>query len=144
VQKTITVRRGSLNPFEVDCGDMPDLVPILAVLASFIPGKSKLFNAAHLRIKESDRLHTITTELRKMDVKIEELPDALIIHGSLKHKGAVVETYNDHRIAMALIIAALPLQEKTLVKNIECIKVSYPAFLEDLKKLGGQFQVIDS
>jgi 3-phosphoshikimate 1-carboxyvinyltransferase len=144
VQKTITVRRGSLNPFEVDCGDMPDLVPILAVLASFIPGKSKLFNAAHLRIKESDRLHTITTELRKMDVKIEELPDALIIHGSLKHKGAVVETYNDHRIAMALIIAALPLQEKTLVKNIECIKVSYPTFLEDLKKLGGQFQVIDS
>ncbi|NVM28387.1 MAG: 3-phosphoshikimate 1-carboxyvinyltransferase [Candidatus Helarchaeota archaeon] len=140
-EKTITVTKGTINPFETDCGDIPDLVPILAVLASFIPHKSKLFNAAHLRIKESDRLHTITTELQKMKVEIEELPDALIINGSSDHQGAVLETYNDHRIAMALIIAALPLQEKTLIKNIECIKVSYPTFLEDLKKLGGNFRV---
>ena len=67
-----------------------------------------------------------------------------LANGTSRHKGAVVETYNDHRIVMALIIAALPLQEKTLIKNIECIKVLYPAFLEDLKKLGRQFQVIDS
>ena len=143
-EKTVTVSKGTLNPFETDCGDIPDLVPILAVLASFIPHKSKLFNAAHLRIKESDRLHTITTELQKMKVDIEELPDVLIINGSSDHQGAVLETYNDHRIAMALIIAALPLQEKTLIKNIECIKVSYPTFLEDLKKLGGKFRVINT
>ncbi|MFX1298198.1 MAG: 3-phosphoshikimate 1-carboxyvinyltransferase [Promethearchaeota archaeon] len=143
-EKTVTVSKNSLKPFEIDCADTPDLVPILAVLASFIPGKSKIFNVAHLRIKESDRLHTITTELQKMKVAIEELPDALLINGSSDHKGAILETYNDHRIAMALIIAALPLKEKTLIKNIECIEVSYPSFLEDLKKVGGKFRVINS
>ncbi|NVM54194.1 MAG: 3-phosphoshikimate 1-carboxyvinyltransferase [Candidatus Helarchaeota archaeon] len=143
-EKIVTVNKDALNPFEIDCSDIPDLVPILAVLASFIPKQSKLFNAAHLRIKESDRLHTITTELQKMKVDIKELPDALIINGSSRHKGAVLESYNDHRIAMALIIASLPLEEKTLIKNIECINVSYPSFLEDLKKLGGKFQLINN
>jgi len=142
-QNVVNARKKGLNPFEVDCSDIPDLVPILAVVASFIPGKSKLFNAAHLRIKESDRLHTITTELQKMRVDIREFPDELIINGSSEHKGAVLESYDDHRIAMALIIAALPLKEESLIKNIECIKVSYPSFLEDLKKLGGKFQVIN-
>lgn len=142
--KTVIVSKRILNPFEIDCKDIPDLVPILAVLASFIPGKSKLFNAAHLRIKESDRLHTITTELQKMRVDIQEFPDELVINGNLEHKGAVLESHNDHRIAMALIIAALPLKEKSIIKNIECINVSYPKFLEDLKNLGGQFRVINS
>ncbi|MFX1296229.1 MAG: 3-phosphoshikimate 1-carboxyvinyltransferase [Promethearchaeota archaeon] len=143
-EKTVTINKDRLKSFEIDCKNIPDLVPILAVLASFIPGKSKIFNVAHLRIKESDRLHTITTELQKMKVDIKELPDTLIINGSSDHKGAVLETYNDHRIAMALIIAALPLKEKTLIKNIECINVSYPSFLEDLKKIGGKFLVINS
>ncbi len=143
-EKLINLRRGSLKPFEIDVSDVPDLVPILAVLASFIPGKSKLFNAAHLRIKESDRLHTITTELQKMHVDIREFPDELIINGSSEHKGVVLESYDDHRIAMALIIAALPLKQKSVIKNIDCIKVSYPSFLEDLKKLGGQFRVINT
>ncbi|MDD1777609.1 MAG: 3-phosphoshikimate 1-carboxyvinyltransferase [Candidatus Helarchaeota archaeon] len=143
-EKMVTVSKGSLKPFEIDCSDIPDLVPILAVLASFIPGTSKLFNAAHLRLKESDRLHTITTELLKMGVDIQELADALVINGHPAHKGAVLETYNDHRIAMALTIAALPLKEKSQIKNAECIRVSYPRFLEDLKKLGGNFQVINA
>lgn len=143
-KKLVTVRKGGLKPFEIDCTDIPDLVPILAVLASFIPGESRLFNAAHLRLKESDRLHTITIELQKMDVDIQELEDALIIKGNPMHQSAVLESYNDHRIAMALIIASLPLEDKNIIKNIECIKVSYPHFLEDLKTLGGNFQVIDS
>ena len=138
------VRKGGLKPFQVDCTDIPDLVPILAVLASFIPGESKLFNAAHLRLKESDRLHTISTELQKMDVDIQELEDALIINGNPIHKSTVLESYNDHRIAMALIIASLPLEENNFIKNVECISVSYPHFLEDLKNLGGNFQVINS
>ncbi len=142
--KTVTVSKNRLKPFEVDCGDTPDLVPILAVLASFIPGTSKLFNAAHLRIKESDRLSTITTELQKMKVDIKELPDALIINGNSVHQAAILESYNDHRIAMALVIAALPLPEKTIIRNIDCIKVSYPSFLADLKMIGGNFQVIKS
>jgi 3-phosphoshikimate 1-carboxyvinyltransferase len=142
--KMVMVRKGGLKPFQVDCTDIPDLVPILAVLASFIPGESKLFNAAHLRLKESDRLHTISTELQKMDVDIQELEDALIINGNPIHKSAVLESYNDHRIAMALIIASLPLEENNFIKNIECISVSYPHFLEDLKNLGGNFQVINS
>ncbi len=141
--KAVTIAKNKLTPFEIDCKDIPDLVPILAVLASFIPGKSKIFNAAHLRIKESDRLHSITTELQKMKVDIKELPDALIINGSLEHQGAELESYNDHRIAMALVIAALPLKQKSIIKNIECIKVSYPSFIQDLKRLGGNFQVIN-
>lgn len=143
-EKTVIVSKGTLKPFEIDCSDIPDLVPILAVLASFIPGTSKLFNAAHLRLKESDRLHTITTELLKMGVDIQELSDALVIKGHLTHNSAVLETYNDHRIAMALTIAALPLKETSCIKNAECIRVSYPHFLEDLKKLGGNFQVINA
>jgi 3-phosphoshikimate 1-carboxyvinyltransferase len=142
--KMVMVRKGGLKPFQVDCTDIPDLVPILAVLASFIPGESKLFNAAHLRLKESDRLHTISTELQKMDVDIQELEDALIINGNPIHKSTVLESYNDHRIAMALVIASLPLEENNFIKNIECISVSYPHFLEDLKNLGGNFQVINS
>jgi len=141
--KNVTIRKNQLTPFKVDCKDIPDIVPILAVLASFIPGKSKIFNAAHIRIKESDRLHTITTELRKMNVDIKELPDGLIINGSVEHQCAELETYNDHRIAMALIIAALPLKENTLIRNIDSIRVSYPSFLKDLKSLGGRFRVID-
>ncbi len=141
-EKAITVSKNSLKPFNIDCKDIPDLVPILAVLASFIPGKSKIFNVAHLRIKESDRLHTITTELQKMNVDIKELPDALIIQGSSDHKGAILNTYDDHRIAMALIIASLPVKEKTLIKNIECINVSYPSFLKHLEKIGGKFRVM--
>jgi len=143
-KKMVTASKGSLKPFEIDCSDIPDLVPILAVLASFIPGTSKLFNAAHLRLKESDRLHTITTELLKMGVDIQELADALVINGHPVHKSAVLETYNDHRIAMALTIAALPLKETSCIRNAECIRVSYPNFLEDLKKLGGNFQVINA
>jgi len=141
--KNVTIRKNQLTPFKVDCKDIPDIVPILAVLASFIPGKSKIYNAAHIRIKESDRLHTITTELKKMNVDIKELPDGLIINGSVEHQCAELETYNDHRIAMALIIAALPLKGNTLIRNIDSIRVSYPSFLKDLKSLGGRFRVID-
>lgn len=142
-EKSINIKRRELKAFQVDVSNIPDLVPILAVVASFIPGKSKLINASHLRLKESDRLHTITTELRKMKVDIEELSDGLIINGTSEHKGAILETYNDHRIAMALVIASLPLKEKTLIKNIDCINVSYPNFLKDLEKLGGNFRVIN-
>ncbi|MHA1266760.1 MAG: 3-phosphoshikimate 1-carboxyvinyltransferase [Candidatus Helarchaeota archaeon] len=143
-EKIVTVKSHKLKPFKVDVGDIPDLVPILAVIASFIPGQSELFNAAHLRIKESDRLHTLSFELRKMGITVEELKDALIITGTPEHQSATLESHNDHRIAMALIMAALPLKGKSLIRNIDCITVSYPNFLNDLKKLGGNFRVINT
>jgi 3-phosphoshikimate 1-carboxyvinyltransferase len=80
-----------LNPIVVDATNIPDLVPIITVFMCFLNGTSKIINASRVRLKESDRLHAITTELKKLGAEIEELPDSLIVHGNKKLHGGNVD-----------------------------------------------------
>ncbi|BDC35532.1 MAG: 3-phosphoshikimate 1-carboxyvinyltransferase [Candidatus Methanoliparum thermophilum] len=130
-----------LKSFKMDIGDTPDLFPTLAVLATRCDGVSELFNAQHLRYKESDRISKISKELRKMGAKIIEKRDGAII-GQSNLKGAVLESYGDHRLAMALSIAALLADRPSIIKNVECVDVSYPHFFDDLKKIGTRMEVV--
>jgi len=121
----------------IDVSQCPDLVPVLAVLASLSEGETRIINAERLRIKESDRLAAITSELKKLGADIEELKDGLVINGVDKLTGGEVESHNDHRIAMALAVASTRCTEKVTIKDSKCVEKSYPHFFEDLKKLGG-------
>lgn len=121
----------------IDASQCPDIVPILTVLASIGVGESKIINAARLRIKESDRLKAISTELNKLGADVVELEDGLIINGTSNLKGGVVSSWNDHRIAMALAIASIKCTEEVIITNSDCVNKSYPHFWEDFKALGG-------
>lgn len=121
----------------IDVSQCPDLVPVLAVLASLSEGETRIINAERLRIKESDRLAAITSELKKLGANIEELKDGLVINGVDKLTGGEVISHNDHRIAMALAVASTRATGKVTIKDSKCVEKSYPHFFEDFKKLGG-------
>jgi len=131
------VKNNGLNGIKIDVKDIPDLVPILTVLGTFCKGTTEIYNAARVRIKESDRLESTTCELRKLGAKITELPDSLIIEGTGKLKGGVVDSWNDHRIAMALAIASTICEEPVTITCAESVNKSYPHFWEHFKSIGG-------
>lgn len=110
-----------------------DEIPILAVAAAFAEGKTTIKDAEELRVKESDRLTAMATELGKMGANITELPDGLEITGGATLKGAEVDSYTDHRIAMSLAIASLMAQGKTTIHRAEAASISYPTFVNTLK-----------
>lgn len=130
----------TLYGIEIDMHDYPDLVPTLAVVAAYAQGDTVLKNIGHLRLKESDRVHAIATQLKKMKIAVIEKEDALIISGG-KPIGAEIDTYNDHRIAMSFAIAALQAHGKTIIKNAEVVTKSYPDFWKDLKTMGAQLTI---
>lgn len=121
----------------IDASDCPDLVPILTVLGALSTGTTKIINASRLRIKECDRLKAISTELNKLGAEVEELEDSLIIKGKEKLKGGTVDSWNDHRIAMALAVASIKCTEPVIITNSDAVLKSYPTFWEDFRKLGG-------
>jgi 3-phosphoshikimate 1-carboxyvinyltransferase len=127
---------------EIDANQFPDLVPTLAAISTCAKGTTKIFNVEHARYKETDRLHTIASELKKMGAKIIERKDGLIVKTS-KLRGAEVSGYHDHRIVMALAIAALAAESPTTIDTAECIDVSYPSFFEDLRKLGARVEYLE-
>lgn len=140
-EKQVEVCGGSLRGINIDAKDIPDLVPVCAALACYAEGKTHIFNARRLRLKESDRLAAIHTELTKMGGRIVEREDSLIIDGPSPLHGTEVDPHDDHRIAMACAIAALNAKGATSIKNSECINKSYPNFIRDLKTLGGKVNV---
>jgi len=113
---------------EVDLNDMPDTVPTLAVAALFAPGRTEIRNVANLRYKESDRLRALFTELSRIGAKVEELPDGLIVEGADLH-GAEIETYRDHRIAMALSLAGLRIPGIE-IRDPDCVNKTFPTFFD--------------
>jgi len=121
---------------EVDAKDVPDLVPACTVIACYTKGVSKIYNAKRLRYKESDRLASIYTELKKMGADITVGEDSLTIRGPCAMHGAVIDPHNDHRIAMACAAAALGAEGETKILNAECVGKSYPKFFKDLHLLG--------
>ena len=116
-----------------DLNDMPDMVPTLAVLSAFRKGQTIINNVAHLRIKESNRLAAMVTELNRVGIEAREIPDGLIIQGGKLHP-AKIETYNDHRMAMSFAIAGL-LERGIEISDKKCVDKSFPTFWEELKKL---------
>ena len=141
-EKTIVRTSGKLNGIDIDLNSTPDALPAMAVAACFATGNTRLLNVPQARIKETDRIACMTCELRKMGAEIEELSDGMVISNSRLH-GAEVDSYQDHRIAMALAIAGLNAEGKTVVKNAESAAVTYPEFVEDFRKLGAEFKSID-
>jgi len=118
-----------------DLGAMPDLVPTLAVLCAVRPGRSLIRNVAHLRLKECDRLVALVTELRRTGIDAQELPDGISIAGG-KPRGAAIETYNDHRIAMSFAILGLAVPGMKITGE-NCVGKSFPGFWTELDGLYG-------
>ena len=116
-------------------GMLIDELPLIAVLATQARGKTVISDAQELRVKETDRIKAIVEELKKMGALIKEKEDGFEITGPTKLKGAVCHSYHDHRMAMSLAIAALYASDKTIIKDAECINVSYPEFFNTLTKL---------
>ncbi|HIP43151.1 MAG TPA: 3-phosphoshikimate 1-carboxyvinyltransferase [Aquifex aeolicus] len=124
-----------LKAVKVSPSEVPTLIdeiPILAVLMALAEGVSEVRGAKELRYKESDRIKAIVVNLRKMGVQVEELDDGFIIEGTEKLKGAKIETFNDHRIAMAFTVAGLITDEEVIIDNPECVAISYPNFWNDI------------
>ena len=118
-----------LEAISVDMGNMPDIVPTLAVVAAFAHGATEITNIAHLRIKECDRLSATCTELAKLGVQVEEHDDRMVIHGSggAGMHGAEIETYHDHRMAMSMAVAGLRVPGVAITGE-SCVAKSFPDF----------------
>ena len=134
--RDVTVSKGALKGCLIDMASIPDLFPIVATVATQAEGKTILFNAKHLRYKESDRIATVTEFLRNMGADIQEREDGCVIEGPCRLKGTIVDTHGDHRIMMASAIAATVADGCTIIKDCDCHEVSYPMFKEDLLSLG--------
>ena len=131
----LRVKHSKLKACEISGDLIPrliDEIPILAVAAAFAEGKTVIKDAAELRVKESDRISAMATELGKMGANISELSDGLEIVGGNSLKGAEVDSFTDHRIAMSLAIAALAASGQTTVHRAEAASISYPTFVDTL------------
>lgn len=128
-----------MKPFSVDVSDIPDLVPILAVLGSFTKGKSRLYNAARLKIKECDRLAVTAETLNALGGRVTVGDDYLETEPIDSFKGGTVDSHKDHRIVMAAAIAATRSDNPVTITNAQDVGKSYPKFFEDYASLGGIF-----
>jgi 3-phosphoshikimate 1-carboxyvinyltransferase len=127
----LRVEGGLLRGGEFDLNDTPDTLPACAVTAAFARGDTALINAAHARIKETDRIAVMTTELGKLGVKVTERPDGLIVHGTGKIPGGRrIDGHGDHRVVMAFAAAALGARNPIEIGDAECAAVTYPGFWE--------------
>lgn len=125
----------------IDMGDYPDIVQSLVVVAACGQGQTAIVNIGHLRFKETDRVESTATELRKMKIRVKTSKDSLTIWGN-QPEGAKIKTYNDHRMALSFAILGLKAKGETIIKNAEVVSKSYPNFFKDLKKLGAKVRRI--
>ena len=127
---------GLLETVDVDARDIPDLVPVCAVLACYAKGISKIHDAHRLRYKESDRLLSLYLELKKLGAQIAMDEGSLTVEGPCALHGTLIDPHKDHRIAMACAVAALGARGETRIQDAECVQKSYPRFFYDLRALG--------
>ena len=142
-ENSITIKKSNLKGIEIDVSQCPDLVPILSVAASMAKGKTHIFNAARLRIKESDRLETTCTQLKSLGADIIEEPEGLIINGVQKFVGGNTDGSGDHRIVMSIAIASSACLGTIDINGSDAVKKSYPEFWEDFKELGGRLEIYE-
>lgn len=131
----ITIKASALKGAEIDMNQTPDALPAMAVTAAFAEGTTKLLNVPQARSKETDRIKCMAGELKKMNVKVEELPDGLIIRHS-QPISAQLHGWADHRIVMALSLAGLVLDEPCVIDTAEAISVTFPGYVDLMKSIG--------
>ncbi|MGI6014073.1 MAG: 3-phosphoshikimate 1-carboxyvinyltransferase [Oscillospiraceae bacterium] len=141
-ENLIAVRGGALRGIHIDAAEIPDLIPILSVVAAAADGETVITNAARLRLKESDRLHTVFEMLSALGAELEELPDGLRIRGGNPLKGGRISACGDHRIAMSAAICSLLCQTAITIDGSESVNKSYPSFWEDFRQLAGKEESI--
>ena len=135
--ETLVSRASKLHGLRVDCAQVPDLVPILAVAMAAAEGESRITGAARLRIKESDRLSAMAAALTAAGADVSELPDGLIIRGGKRLHAAKIEGCNDHRIVMAMTMASEIADGELTITDAEATAKSAPAFWREFEHLGG-------
>lgn len=136
----VTVTAAPLRPLTLTANDIPaviDELPLVALLAATANGISEISGAQELRVKETDRIATIVTELKKLGVAITEKPDGFIIDGrqSWRVRATQLDSHGDHRIGMMLAVAALRLSTPVTLTGADAIGISYPTFFDDLARL---------
>jgi 3-phosphoshikimate 1-carboxyvinyltransferase len=135
----VAVKRSNLRSIEYDMRDCPDLFPIVSALCTTASGTSVLTGLRRLRIKESDRIKSMTDGLDMMGANIKVSDDRMKIMGS-DLKGAIINPYDDHRIAMAFAVLSLVTSGETVILDAECVSKSYPGFWDDLESLGSKIR----
>lgn len=133
----VTVVGGELNGTTIGGAEIPNVIdelPILAVAAALARGTTLIRDASELRVKETDRIAAVADNLRRMGVTVIEHPDGMEIVGGTQLQGATIESYGDHRIAMAFAVAGLFADGTTVIENTECISTSYPGFERELER----------
>lgn len=140
-QGNIKVKSSALSSTSVNVSEIPDMLPALSVLAAFSKGTSKFTGAERLKIKESDRLHSVTALINSLGGVAREFEDGIEVDG-VGLRGGEVEGFNDHRIVMAAAIAGSLSENEVIIKGAEAVNKSYPSFFEDFEKLGGKYYVI--
>ncbi len=139
---SIRIKGDKLVGMEIDMNSIPDALPAMAVAGCFAEGETRLVNVSQARLKETDRIHVMYQELKKMGADIEELPDGLIIRQS-RLKGCPVSGWGDHRVVMALAIAGMNIEGETVIDTAEAINVTFPEFVELMKLCGGKLELIN-
>ena len=143
-ENEIISRKAELKGIKVDVSDIPDTVPALAVAAAYANGRTEIIGGERLRFKESDRIESVVSNLKRLGADVTETSDGMIINGGKKLKGAELLGYNDHRIVMAFSIAALFAGGETIITEANSINKTYPSFFEDYNRIGGQANVFNN
>ena len=117
-------------------------MPVIAAVAATAEGETVIYNAARLRLKESDRIQTTASMLRSLGADVAETDDGLIIKGKPTLSGGKTDSFNDHRIAMAAAVAACKCTGDVIIGNAQAVNKSYPEFFNDYNKLGGKADVL--
>jgi 3-phosphoshikimate 1-carboxyvinyltransferase len=138
----IRIKGKALKGIEIDMNSIPDALPAMAVAGCFAHGETRLLNVPQARLKETDRIHTMCEELKKMGADIEELPDGLIIRES-KLKGCTVNGHDHHRIVMALAVAGLNTDGETIIDTAEAMNVTFPEFVDFMRSCGGKMELME-
>ena len=141
-ENSVFVSPGKLISQVIDVSEIPDLLPVLSVVAALSCGETVLKNASRLRLKESDRLYSVHKSLKALGADIKEQSDALVIAGKPSLSGGETESFNDHRIAMAVTIASIRCENPVLLHDAQAVNKSYPGFFADFNKLGGNAHVL--
>jgi len=133
----IDIKGAPLKGVEIRGAEIANLIdelPIIAVAAALAEGETVIADAAELRVKESDRISAIATNLQALGVPVDEAPDGMTIHGGAKLRGARLQSFGDHRIAMAFAVAGLFASGSTIIEDTSCVQTSYPGFEEMLQR----------
>lgn len=141
-EDTVTVRHCPLRGIDIDATQIPDLVPVLATVASVAEGRTRIFGASRLRLKESDRLMTVRQMLTALGARVTETDDGLIIDGVPRLSGGTVSAAGDHRIAMSASVASVACTTPVTVTGAEATAKSYPAFFDDMRSLNLTIQTL--